>query len=475
MIHRSRFATSAVAAALAGGALMTAATVPLGPAASAAPPAASSASSPCQQHTGHVCYELLPGGFDRLHARADGGADRRASVAPPTSTPPGIPWTPASCRVQFGKPCYTVSHLAHAYGVDRLHARGVDGAGQTIAVIMPLGNPTVQHDMDVFSDANGLPRTRVEVIERGDVQAADPADPVQAQNIQEAQLDLELAHAMAPRARLILVSTARNVTSGTTGWAEVSEAAEWVTAHRDVTVLSWSYGFYEDNAAEEAGQPGDYHRITPLRRGLEAAATRGTTLIAAAGDTGATGPNLAGTAFYPHPSVPWPASDPLVTGVAGTALRLDDHGRRITDDRLWTDDGSGHATGAGRSRIWPSNSTADIALVGSPASRVVAYSSANVLPGQSAGWFRAAGTSVAAPLMAGITALAAQQAGHHLGRLAPRLKRIEPGTHGTYDLARGCNTAHGVTGVCAAPGRDDASGIGTLTDATAFTRALARR
>ncbi|MDT3395306.1 S8 family serine peptidase [Streptomyces sp. B1866] len=455
MIHRSRAATSAIAASLASTALLAAATLPL--------PKTAASSTPSAPTT------FLP--------LNDGTTARTASkVTAARAAARTAPWSPAECRAAFGHPCYGPTELHRLYGVDKLHERGIDGAGQTIAVVMPMRNKFAQDDLDRFSDGTGLPRTRIEVIERGDVPDPDPSDPVQGQNVEETNIDLALIHAMAPGAHLILVSTPVNITSGAAGWKEVSEAVDWLTRTRHITAINFSYGVYEQQLAEDVHRPGDYRALYRLRQGLAAASARGTTLVAATGDTGPTGPNLAGTALYPERAVPWPASDPVVTGVGGSELHADDQGYRTAPDTLWTANGTYNATGAGTSRaFWPARSTTDITMAASPRNRVLAYSSVNVLPGQEPGWIRVAGTSAAAPLFAGLVALAAQQAGHPLGRLDAALARITPGSHGTQDVTDGCNDIPDVTGYCAHPGRDIASGVGTVRDAAAFTRALARR
>ncbi len=386
------------------------------------------------------------------------------------------PLLPSECQEQLGGSCYAPEHVQRAYRLDELHRRGITGRGTTLAVVMPLGHPTVQADMNRFSEEFGLPPADIEVIEFGDVRPADPEDPLQAQNMQETNLDLQMMHAVAPEADLILVSTATNLSSGTAGWQDISDAIEWLADHRDVDAISMSYGSYEEHFPEQAGQDGNYELVEPLREGFRAADRAGITLLAASGNTGQTGPNLSGTALYEERTAAWPASDPLVTGVGATDLHLDDQGERTAPDELWSRDAArGGASGAARSRIWPHQTSVDITAIGGDASRFWVYSSVNVLPGQNAGWTRIAGTSAASPAMAGMVALAAQQAGRPLGNISPDLARIWPGTHGTTDLTSGCNTLPMVPapGHCAHWGQDVASGIGTVRDAPAFTRALA--
>ena len=96
-----------------------------------------------------------------------------------------------------------------------------------------------------------------------------------------------------------------------------------------------------------------------------------------------------------------------------------------------------------------------------------------------AGWQVIGGTSEATPIMAGIVALADQQAGHRLGLINPALYRLGalqrhgvPNT-GIVSVTSGNNSFMGVTGFDAAPGYNLATGWGTI-DAAQFVPALAR-
>ena len=44
-----------------------------------------------------------------------------------------------------------------------------------------------------------------------------------------------------------------------------------------------------------------------------------------------------GQTFYLVPVTAWPASDPLVTAVGGTKLKLDASGNRTSPDTVWND------------------------------------------------------------------------------------------------------------------------------------------
>ncbi|MGH3238854.1 MAG: S8 family serine peptidase, partial [Spirillospora sp.] len=280
---------------------------------------------------------------------ASTGTRSSARAAAPTAGTPVEPVPPSQCQAQFGTTgCYGPPQMNRAYGIDRLHRRGLVGAGTTVAIPICFHNPHVREDVAVYSRRWGLPPAKLEVLKYGKVPTADPGDPGQAACAAEASVDVQAVHATAPGAKIIVVETGVDQTGGTVGLDELIGAIGWVTKIRRVDAVTMSWGAYELNFSEQAGKEGDFHLITALRGPLRAAYRRGVTLIASSGNTGPTGPNLKGTAFYDRATVAWPASDPLVTAVGGTRVHLSDTGRRIKPDQVWDDEG-GKATGAGLS------------------------------------------------------------------------------------------------------------------------------
>jgi hypothetical protein len=221
-------------------------------------------------------------------------------------------------------------------------------------------------------------------------------------------------HALAPAATLIYLETPDTGTPGV--W--FTQALTWLTAHDPPDVVSYSSGLPENPA------------IPGSRAGLQAAARAGVTVVASTGDTGATQPEPGGKFLYPYPVPLWPASDPLVTAVGGTRLQVDRAGNRTGPGTAFSDVG-GWAGGAGRSALFPRpawqdrvravaggrRGIADIAMDASNCSPAAVFEQP-LMPGS--GWGTAQGTSISAPLFAGLVADAAQLAGHRLGVLGPR-------------------------------------------------------
>ncbi len=382
---------------------------------------------------------------------------------------------------------YTPAQIRAAYHVNPLLRAGIDGAGQSIAIVDSFGSPTIRRDLAVFDRAFGLPRARLLVIHpAGRIPRFNPNSATMVSWAQETTLDVEWAHVMAPAARIVLVETPVSENEGTSGFPQIVRAERYVLARRLAGVISQSFGATEETFPRGA--------LRPLRGAyLEAAQPRhDVTVVSASGDAGATDLTASMRSYYTHRVTSWPASDPLVTAVGGLDLTLDRSGRRLAPDRVWNDPGSGpQAGGGGRSVVFGrpafQNGVAavvgrhrgvpDVSLSASCGHPVEVYSSFGHAPG----WYPICGTSEATPLFAGIVALADQVAGHPLGPINGYLYAMAAaGDRGLVDIIHGNNTVtfrqHGrtytVRGWAATRGYDLSSGLGTV-DARFFVPELA--
>src|SRR5258708_20704304 len=123
---------------------------------------------------GAAGFGLLFGGFGAVRTAQHTAAANVQFIplivlAPDDNQTPSAPIVYA-CVDPDGHPrstvfhCYTPADIYAAYGVGALHAERTTGNGQTIVIAAAHGSPTVQGDLDRFSDTFGLPRTPVEVI-----------------------------------------------------------------------------------------------------------------------------------------------------------------------------------------------------------------------------------------------------------------------------------------------------------------------
>jgi subtilase family serine protease len=227
------------------------------------------------------------------------------------------------------------------------------------------------------------------------------------------------------------------------------------------------------------------------------------TVLAASGDNGAADVGQDQSTYYLRPVTSWPDSDPLVTAVGGTQLRLS--GGKYTSV-AWNDTyntamneyfdlntgPNPSASGGGKSEFFgrPSyqngvksvvgarRGVPDIAMSGACNGAVEIYST---FGGQSRGWSPICGTSEATPEFAAIVALADQVAGHPLGLINPRLYALSAGhAPGIVSVTSGNNTVsfrqggklHSVQGFSARRGYSLVTGVGTV-NAASFVYELA--
>jgi subtilase family serine protease len=392
------------------------------------------------------------------------------------------PLSNAQCQATWGINCYTPAQYRTAYDLNPLYRAGITGKGRTIVIVDAFGSPTIQHDLDVYSAKFGIPSTRVQVVKWGKVPPFDPDNADHTGWAGESTLDVEMAHAVAPGAHLVLVETGVAETEGVTGLPEMMAAEKSLIDRGVGDVISQSFGATE-NTFPGFGK-GDVASLQKLRYAFRAASRRDVTVLGASGDGGATDAMADGVSDYPYRVNSWPSADPLVTSVGGTQLHLDDAGRRTAPDSVYNDYGAG---GGGQSHVFTRPSyqdgvgqvvgdrrgTPDVSMAAAVDGGAWVYSSYDPT---AVGWDVYGGTSEATPLFSGIVALADQFAGRRLGDIHQALYSLYKqggGFGGVVDVKDGTNNSYdGVTGYTAVKGYDMATGVGTV-DAARFVPALA--
>ncbi|MFF5402473.1 S8 family serine peptidase [Streptomyces misionensis] len=387
----------------------------------------------------------------------------------------------AQCQAKWHINCYTPLQYRTAYHLDSLYRKGVTGKGRTIVIVDSFGSPTIQHDLDVYSKQFGMPSTKVDVVKWGKVPPFDPKNSDMTGWAGESTLDVEMAHAVAPGAKIVLVETGVAETEGVTGLPEMMSAEKSLIDHGVGDVITQSFGATE-NTFPGFGK-GDFSSIRNLRYAFEDAARKHVTVLASSGDGGATDSTADGKGYYKQRVNSWPSADPLVTSVGGTQLHLDEQGKRIAPDSVYNDYGAG---GGGQSHVFTRpdfqngvkkvvgsrRGTPDVSMAAAVNGGAWVYSSYDPT---AVGWDVYGGTSEASPLFSGVVALADQVAGHRVGDINAALYSLakHKGT-GIVDVNDGTdNSYQGVTGYKAVNGYDMATGVGTV-DAPAFVAALAK-
>ncbi|HEY2573614.1 MAG TPA: hypothetical protein VGH65_06085, partial [Verrucomicrobiaceae bacterium] len=195
--------------------------------------------------------------------------------------------------------------IQKAYGIDQISYRGVagNGAGQTIAIIDAFNNPNIVSDVSTFSTAFGLPQFNgtggptFTVLNQNGSTTSLPANasPSTGAWDSEEALDVEWAHAIAPRANIILFEA--NSAGDTDLFHAVSTAANYA----GVSVVSMSFGSSEFSIEALF----DSYFTTPDGH-------QGVTFLASTGDSDAPGE--------------YPAYSPNVVAVGGTSLAVNSNG-----------------------------------------------------------------------------------------------------------------------------------------------------
>jgi subtilase family serine protease len=309
----------------------------------------------------------------------------------------------------------------------------------------------------------------------------------------ETALDVEWVHSIAPRANILNVTTNPAETLGVQGFPQMMDAEQFIVDNHLASVISQSFA-----AAEETFH--STQSLLNLRHAFVSAAADGVTVLGSSGDSGtanSTFTPIKNPGIFPYPTVEWPASDPLVTGVGGTYLCTNPVTGTSVDNTDppakcqnqpnreigWIDSGGGfsHVFAkpayqdtllAGSTPIGAMRGVPDVAFQASSRTGTLVYDTA---PG-AGGWFIVGGTSCSAPQWAGLVAIADQIAGHGLGQINPTLYRLAAGpNYGTYfyDVTTGNNQADpSIPGYPATTGWDPVTGLGT-PDAATLVPALA--
>lgn len=198
----------------------------------------------------------------------------------------------------YGFPCYGPYDLAKAYDFPA----NLDGRGQTIVIVDAYGSPTIRTDLAHFDGYFGVAAPPSFTIINAAGTGATGSGALAGWQV-ETSLDVEYAHAMAPGANIVLA------VSATDNNYDINAAEAQVFPKYPGAIVSQSFGDWETDAT--AGTSfSDEHKI------FMRAARLGDTLLASAGDAGATWTQYTKTTSPALAS--YPASDPLVTGVGGT-------------------------------------------------------------------------------------------------------------------------------------------------------------
>ncbi len=308
------------------------------------------------------------------------------------------------------------------------------GANQTVAMVVAYDDPAAEADLAVYRQSFGLPPCTTANGCFSKI-AGDGSGTLPSPNYSwatEASLDLDAVSATCPQCKVMLVEAASD---------QIPDLARSVdtAVGNGATEVSNSYGVPEasDNVAY------DSHYNHP-----------GVAITAAAGDIG-----------Y---GVQFPASSEYVTAVGGTSVQQ--IGDNSVQEVGWALGGSGCSQYITKPSYQTDNlckmrTVNDIAVIGDPADGLAVYDS--TLNGQgNGGWAVIGGTSMGAPIVAAMYALAATGTS---GNAASLYNTYHGHNQPLLDVTAGSNGTCPLPGLCnALPGYDAPTGVGVPWGVAAF-------
>ncbi|HYX47576.1 MAG TPA: S53 family peptidase [Sphingomicrobium sp.] len=318
---------------------------------------------------------------------------------------------------------YGPSDLRSAYAVT-----GSGSSSYTIAIVDAYGYPSAENDLAVYRATYGLPACTTsngcfKKVNQNGVAGSYPRTDTGWD--QEQALDLDMASAMCPNCKIILVQAS---SSSLSNLAKSVNTAVSLGAK----AVSNSYGGSESGTTSYESSWNH----------------PGIAVTVSSGDSG-----------Y---GVQFPASSPHVTAVGGTSLLRASNSRNWTET-VWNGAGSG-CSAIYAKPSWQSDgncarrTVADVSAVADPNTGVAVY---GPVTSRRSGWMVFGGTSVAAPLIAGVYGAqggSANYGGDPYGHVSA-----------LYDVTSGSNGSCGGSYLCTGTtGYDGPSGLGTPNGTTAF-------
>nr|WTB34452.1 carboxypeptidase-like regulatory domain-containing protein [Streptomyces sp. NBC_00830] len=282
-----------------------------------------------------------------------GVTDSHGKLATDSSTPPAAAITPDDLRAAYDLPS--------------------GGSGETVAIVDVGGYSSAEADLAVFRSTYGLPActTANGCFTKLDQYGGHNLPPENAGWSVETALDLDAVSSVCPNCHILLVQ------GNTPSIDDLGQAEDTAAAHHPVAISN-SYGGSETNL----GAYSHYYDHP------------GIAVTVSSGDVGGV--------------VQAPSSNGNVIAVGGTTLTRDDTTARGWTESAWS------SGGAGCSRIEPkpayqqgvdtgcdNRAVADISADADPATGLGLYNST-----AAGGWLQVGGTSLSAPLVAAMYALA---------------------------------------------------------------------
>ncbi|WP_406137716.1 hypothetical protein [Streptomyces sp. NBC_01089] len=314
-----------------------------------------------------------------------------------------------------------------------------DGTGQTTAITVAYDYPAAEADLNHFAEHFDLPRTCGSVAKGTDcfdfqqVYAEGAQPEADANWNEEAALDIEWAHSVAPKAKIVLVEAAD------ASAAALNRAIDTAASFHPAAVNN-SWGM------PEFSEESFYDSHCKLQQSVCTQST---------GDAG-----------YP---AGYSSTNPYTLAIGGTHLVLGSDGS-TQSETAWSSTGGGVSYFEPRPayqngvRTGAHRATPDVSFVADPQTGVAVYTSAT----GTAQWLEVGGTSLSSPIWAGIVTatdqLRADAGSRPLAVAGPGGDTAHTAVYGLgdalSDITSGSNGACG-TECTAGPGYDTVTGLGS--------------
>ncbi|WP_338604009.1 protease pro-enzyme activation domain-containing protein [Sulfolobus tengchongensis] len=332
------------------------------------------------------------------------------------------------------------NQLLNAYNISWLYKYNITGKGTTIGILDFYGDPYIQQQLLEFDKENNISNPPfLKIVPIG---AYNPNDGILSGWAMEISLDVEYAHIVAPDAGIVLYVANPNI--------PLPAIIAFIDQQNEVNVLSQSFGIPE--LYVELGLiPLSY--VNSLMYEYWLGEVEGITFVAASGDAGGNGYNYYLT---PQGSMIFPASIPYVLAVGGSSVYISGNN---TIETAWSGESVLGASTGGYSSLFPApwyqgisgfRVVPDVVADANPYTGVfiLYYYNQTYLVG---------GTSLAAPIVAGIIDLMTQHYGK-LGFINPFLYELK-NTSALTPIKFGYNTPYYVN---SSEGLNPVTGLGSI-------------
>ncbi|MET9382544.1 carboxypeptidase regulatory-like domain-containing protein [Streptomyces sp. NPDC002928] len=316
------------------------------------------------------------------------------------------------------------SHLQSAYNLPS----ATNGGGQTVAIVDAFDNPNAEAELATYRTQYGLSActTANGCFKKIDQRGGTDYPVANAGWGAEIALDIQMVSAVCPNCHILLVESDDN-------YMENLGAAVNQAVAQGAKFVSNSYGGGE--GSDESTYDTAYFNHP------------GVAITASSGDDG-----------Y---GVSYPAASPYVTSVGGTSL-VKDSSTRGWSETVWSGAGSGCSAYEAKPAVQTDSgcakrTVADVSAVANPSTGVAVYNAG--------AWHVYGGTSVSAPIIASVYALAGTPATGTQPMTYPYAKpaALNDVTSGTNGSCGGSYLCTGTTGY------DGPTGLGTPNGVTAFS------